>query len=535
MISKVKLILNYRNGYINSSNFFYLLVLLFLCLIFYSSPFLRYPFDAFYHLTEIQKYYGILEVPSDRKLWHFFWARVVDLFNISEFDLFFIAKIIYVVQTCLSFFIIFYFSHVVIRNIFKEIDVVKLKYLSLWSSVIWFTIFATHSMGQHQVWTLWYSINYQITLLLFWYILTLCIILFLEKNSKIKKTVYIFLIVVISILIIKIHAMEFLYFLMYLFIFSLVYYKKLLEFLKKYSIQFFLLIVFGVVFFNNFISSSEIMKSQILIYIRDNSLSPLYSKIIENGQILVNGFNRSFYSVNELMYVIGFFSVLVFIHIIRNRVQKKEVIVNIKFFIFISLTSLFVIIPLTEVSSGIFSLITSLGVVNRLYYSSSLFILLPVSIYYISYHFKTSSFFFMNLVIVLTLVCTYLFSKNYNIVNNNYYKNVQSIKKSIQNKSVSFHLSEENIKIIGKELKILNSEYSKYETPYRKIRFYARVDIAFVLKYIYGEDVYWEGRKSIPDYIRMYNNHISDKNVKTRTVPVLFNIPEEFPKYIPYK
>ena len=65
----------------------------------------------------------------------------------------------------------------------------------------------------------------------------------------------------------------------------------------------------------------------------------------------------------------------------------------------------------------------------------------------------------------------------------------------------------------------------------RPIRYYARADIAFVIKYIFHKNVYWEGRSRNPDYIKMY-----EKNMKTKEFKhILFETPKGFPAYRPYE
>ena len=122
-------------------------------------------------LVFIDDVYRINKVVYKRELWYLFWA---DVFHLSSIEDFFIrARIIHIVQTAICLFSVFFFSRVLIRNIFKDINNIHLNYLSYWSALVWLTIYATFSMVTHQVWVMWYSINYQIALAFFWYITAL--------------------------------------------------------------------------------------------------------------------------------------------------------------------------------------------------------------------------------------------------------------------------------------------------------------------------------------------------------------------------
>ncbi len=226
--------LNIKSLFLSKEANFYYLLGLCLSMLLLTNPFLRYPYDIFYHLISIDKYYETLAIPNGRHLWHFIWAKFFYIFDISNSEVLFRAKIIHILQTYMAFFAVYYFSKVVIRNVFKKIDAIALKYLSFWSVVIWFSIFATFSMNYHLVWNLWYSVNYQITLPLFWYLSALTLVLFLENITIKKKIFFIVQIVILSRFILQAHSMEFLYYLMYMFVFVVIYLDKVFYSFKRY-------------------------------------------------------------------------------------------------------------------------------------------------------------------------------------------------------------------------------------------------------------------------------------------------------------
>jgi len=396
-----------------------------------------------------------------------------------------------------------------------------LKYLSLWSTFIWLTIFATASGTYHQVWMMWYSINYQIALPLFWYMTALTLVLLLEETSVWEKLFFITQILLLSRIILQIHSMEFLYYLMYMAIFGIIYIDKVYLFIKKYF-YLFIPIVLGIGYF---IKNYQPEHSKIFEYLSWEKLPALYEKIMYSGAILLGGYNRAFASINELMYVIAIISIPFIFYILFLSYYKKQHTINVRMLLFIGLTSLFVLIPLYQFSGGLFGMITHTMVVNRLYYSASLFVVLPIIGYYFAQNYQIKLR-YIHLFLALTLVLVYIFSKNSIMVNHNYYKNIQSIKNSFYEKRVGFNLSQEQINTVGKLIKA----YEQNNHAGKEIKFYVRADIAFVIKYIYHKNVYWEGRSRNPDYRKIYEENKSNSKYHH----ILFELPKGFPTYSPY-
>lgn len=478
----------------------------------------------FYHLEQIDKLYEATEISRKKLLWHFFWAKTFYFLNIPNEAILFRATIIHLTQTYIAFFALYFFSHVIIRNLFIKIDKLTLQYLSLWSVLIWFTIFATYSMSHHLVWNMWYSVNYQITLPLFWYITALTLVLIAEETSIRKKIFFILQILIISRFILQAHSMEFLYYFIYLFIFSIIFLDKIIYFTKKYIY----LVIPMLIIITYFITNIQSEVSPILKYLHYEKLPLLYESIVTQGQILTgnnihsHASNRAFVSINELMYLIGFISFIMSLLIVLDKKYKNQLI-NTKMFIFLILTSMLVLIPLFEFSSGLFAIVTRTNIVNRLYYISSLFIVIPVFVYYILYlhHKGKTKLITINITIVFILASVYFYSK-YDISHTqNYYKNIQSIKNSFSREKVGFNLSDEHIHIIGEKLKYYET-HNKIQKP---IYYYARDDISFVIKFIYRKEVLWN-RKGNRDYAVSYE---IDKNDIYHSI--LFETPQNFPAY----
>ena len=80
----------------------------------------------------------------------------------------------------------------------------------------------------------------------------------------------------------------------------------------------------------------------------------------------------------------------------------------------------------------------------------------------------------------------------------------------------------------------------------KEIYYYAREDISFVIKYVYSKKVIFQGRRGSSKYLDYYNNSIVCIKIPRYRVPqkvknngryhlVLFEIPDGFPKYKPFK
>ena len=511
----------------DSQKMFYFLLALSLITILFTYPFMRYPYDIYYHLIHIDKFYDVSEAPNDRFLWHFLWAKIFYFFSIPNSEIFFRAKIIHVLQTYLAFFAVFFFSKVIIKNVFNQINKIILNYLSLWSVIIWFSIFATFSVHYQLAWSLWYSVNYQITLPLFWYMTALTLILFLEETSIQKKIFFIIQILLISRFILQVHSMEYLYYLMHLMVFGIIYIDKVYCLVKKY---FYIAISLGITIIY-FAKKYQPEQSKLFNYLEIDKLPLLYHDIIRQGHLLVGDLNRANASINELMVLIFYLGIIIALIVLRNRLLNVAQFVNLRNFIFIIVTSMFVLLPLYVFSAGLLGIITKTLSVHRFYYSSSIFILLPVFVYYLWYlkDHKNISILKINISLVLIVSSVWFYSKYYT-PNQVYYKNVKSIKNSFFERRIGFHLSKKEIILIGDKIQI----YEKGNKTNKKSLYYARPDIAFVIKYIYRKKVFWEGRYPNPEYIKLYNKSIKNKEHK-KYYRILFEIPSEFPKYERYK
>ncbi len=511
----------------NSENSFYLLLALTAVALLFTNPLLIYPYDVYTHLQWIDRQ-DIGELPSTgRELWHYIWTEIFHFFHIDNRDIFLRAYIIHFTQIFISLFSLLYFGRIFMRSLFVKIDPLELNYLSYWSTLIWFTLFATYSEGLHQVWILWYSVNYQITLPLTFLVTALTISLIFETLTLQRILFYTLLIALLSYFILRAHAMEYLYYLMYMSVLTFVYADKIIKIWRKniyYSIPVTLAVIFGLSYAIYFAKTTAYQKSPIFNYLSFDKIPELLAEINARGGTLLAHYNRVWSSINELMILsLVLISILLILIIYRNY-KKFKCIINIRMAIFLFITSFFIVIPLTKFTGGIASLITYPTVAYRFYYSSLLFLAIPLSVFYIYTILKIKKMYILNILILFTVLGTFYYSKHIS-EKHNYYKNIISIKNAFNKKKMSFNLSNKEIILIGTQLK----HYESLNKTNKKEYYYARDDIAFIIKFIYRKPVQYYRRGSI-NYQKNFYKH---KN--KRYYPILFETPENFPSYQRFK
>jgi hypothetical protein len=113
----------------------------------------------------------------------------------------------------------------------------------------------------------------------------------------------------------------------------------------------------------------------------------------------------------------------------------------------------------------------------------------------------------LNLSFIFVLSSVWTYSK-YETKYQVYYHNVKSIKNSFFEQRIGFNLSPKQIAYIGKEVK---KDIQSNKTG-KEIYYFARADVAFVLKYVYRQEVYWKGRRGYPQY-EDFMKHIKTSKV----------------------
>jgi hypothetical protein len=247
-----------------------------------------------------------------------------------------------------------------------------------------------------------------------------------------------------------------------------------------------------------------------------SNLDDLFENIIQVGKLQVQSYSRSFASLNELIYLSLALISIMLITVFINKHLK----VNIKLLFFLFISSFFVLIPISIFASGIASMLVHEAYINRFYYSSSIFIVLPVFVYYImSLQNLKDMILKVNMAILFILIFILLYSKVFSD-SSNYYKNVISLTNSLSNEKVGLNYSTNYVKIIKNQL----LEY-KQQSRGKKVFYYARGDIAYILKYILKEDNIFIERRELYSKEK-FLIYCKEKDLE----PIVFKTPDNFPK-----
>jgi hypothetical protein len=415
-----------------------------------SFPMMKLRFDIWQHIDHIRSY--VLDPNADvtgRAIWLRLWASVFRLLNVD--DIFTYAVIIHRVQFTLDCVLVYFAAKQLYMAVLKfdanKTEHVKRQWLSslaLGSVFVWLTIIGTYSFFQ-QAWIMWYSVNYQITLPMLFLALGLSVnALTVEQSTKLvlcKALAALALILGIYLF----HAGELAYLLFYIFIGILCFSSKF-KFNWKY-------VLLGAICLGVLLSVLIRMYSDHVPALITLLKNGEYSKILIDIQVkgkwnAVDGGNRFSANWNELYQfsVFAFIPVAVFAWF--NPLQ-----VNPRVLCFVGMSLAFCFIPTFSYSAGLASLVSYDGIVNRYYYASLIFLVLPLFAYFIVINFKTINHPMGVLgMVFITMLSVLMYSKK---INNEgvYFKNVQSIRNSIKTKKIDIGVSDDFISLIGNRVK----------------------------------------------------------------------------------
>ena len=507
---------------------FYLLFTLTFGALFFTHPFMHYPFDIFTHLQWIDAQTYAQSVPGERYFWHYLWAHIFSWLHIGTSEVFLRAHIIHYVQTAAAFLMLFYSSRVVYRELFPDTHTDSLNFMAYWATLLWFTLFANYSMHHHMVWISWYSVTYQITLPMTLLTLALLLPLFTRKMAWYRQAVHLVLIGLLSYLIIRMHAMEYIYFLLYAGVLLLVYMDKIFGFARRHLALASLLllsVLTGFWWLAGILRTSSYRMPELFSYLSLEKIPELYSVILAKGALFTSHFSKASEIMNALVYL-SLFAVAFMLSVALYRHFKPYDTprINLRILIFLAITSLFVFIPLTNVTSGFAIMLTYTDITYRFYYSTLLFLALPASVFYLYRLWEYKQLLLPNVTMAFLIAATLFYSYHFSS-KHNYYKNVYSLLQMFNEKQMHFNLSEKEIASIGKLLQ----KYEQTNTSGKPNCYYARGDIAFVIKFIYQKETDYDRRGHL-DYLQRYKHHNNPA-----CHPVLFQAPKGFPPYVPYR
>jgi hypothetical protein len=446
-----------------------------LLLILSSFPMMKLGFDIWDHVRYLRL---AVEDPSliatlPKKQWYLVWASLFRLFDVT--DIFTFAIVIHRAQFILCCVMVY----IAAKQLFSALLPLKsttsdennwLSSMALSSVFVWLTMIGTFSFFQ-QAWIMWYSVNYQITLPMLILAISLCVNLLTIQQSRELLILKISIVAVLVIGIYAFHAAELAYLIFYFPILILCFgtqYKYRLKYIFFAVILSAMIVAVALKFYTEQVPAlvTHIMHGQYTKILEDINTKGTYNA--------VHGGNRYAANWNELyrlsVYTLGFLGVVGLIVWSRMRVPLidwfKTEQFNRRVFAFLTLSLVFCFIPTFKYSSGLASLITYDAIVNRFYYASFVFLVIPLVGYFLCIHYKKMHHPIGILGIsFLIMICTFIFSAKINSTNV-YADNVRSIARSVLNKKINIGLSDAKIEDISNQLREAEKKFNVDEFIY---------------------------------------------------------------------
>jgi hypothetical protein len=441
-----------------------------------SYPMMKLRFDMWQHIGNIDRLIFDPSAKITRSNWHATWAFIIR--NIGTGDVFTNATIVHRGQFILIGVIIYHAAKLLFSALLPSIEFSGAKKRSQWLSslaissvIVWFTIIGTVSTFQ-QAWIMWYSVNYQITLAFLFLALSLFVNVVALEHRNVSKTIKLASSLFLLVLIYLFHAGELAYLVFYLPILLICFSSK--ENYKKTLV--FMVIIFIVIFFAEKFYTD--IRPNLVKYIFEGDFIKIKNELKIHGTYNIQGGNRYSANWNELY---AFSTIL--IAPIAMFAWRKFNQINKRVLLFITSSLIFCFIPNFKFSAGLASLISYDQIVNRYYFASFVFLLLPLFLYLVSSNFKIIHS--PSLLVLLTLVSiglVFIYSK---MVNNKgvYYQNVKSIINSLDQKRVGLETSTSEIESIGQQIRAAQTQYGT-----ENIIYCSTYDKGHIVKYVYRQE-----------------------------------------------
>jgi len=487
-----------------------------------SHPFLKIPYDMWDHLIKIRNVYDhgrcYLYWPGDQSfmcLWHFLWAGLFKIFRIN--DTFVWAKIIHMSQFILAAGAIYYFSMTVYRILRPAIEKCHLNLVSWMAVLLWFIGNGTHSIIYQQSWIMWYSVNYQgLTMPLFWYMSAIMLRFFFEDASTLKTIFIVLQVIFISAIISAAHPSEQIYFFIHVIILCMIQYKRLLSFRISTYVYIGIAIASVIGFF------ILLFKYQFIpmpIITQKRTISEIISNISWIGFMNVDGgwnrFPNSFSEITILSIALALiYRIYMFIKPERPSIRRC--------FDYLLISScLFLIIPLTKITSGIIGYLTFSETVWRFVFASPWFIFIPMITYRMIDCLKKPAALLIVTVNIIVIISVFLVSKYFTY--QAFYGNVQSLIWSLDANKVDVQYSRADIKNL---LDIMQNHEKHFTQRDKPNLLYIRSDLGIIAKAVFGRDVYM-AKVRMP---QLTMESFYDRKLDKRYNLIDVDIPESFPK-----
>lgn len=355
-----------------------------------SNPFLKIPYDVWQHLLIVLSIHdegrGFIFYPGD--LWHTnpwykAWALVLRQAGID--NLLYMAKVIHTVQFFFAFFLMLYSVSIIMKYLIPNLKSKHGIWLVLLAVSLWFVGNGTHSEAHQQSWIAWYSINYQaVAFPLFWFMGALSVRIISEPEMTGKwLTLNLMLILGAAWIIDQIHALELVFYFIYLGILLLFHPVPAWNIIKKHYwlILPAFMILFAIIIFN--VDIRFTLKDKITA--SNWKLSVLVDQILETGRWYISTpLNRLHSTLSEVaLFSLGV-GLLISGWLLWDRSIRK--IVNTPLFhsqVFATL--IFFLIPVTTIPAGLAGIVTHPLLVYRFFWGAPWFLILPVVIYLMAY------------------------------------------------------------------------------------------------------------------------------------------------------
>jgi hypothetical protein len=441
-----------------------------------SYPMLKLRFDMWQHIGNIDRLIFDPSAKISKSNWHATWAFIIR--NLGPGDVFANATIVHRGQFILIGIIIYQAAKQIFSALLPSIEFSDNKNKGKWLSslaissvIVWFTIIGTVSTYQ-QAWIMWYSVNYQITLAFLFLALALFVNVVAVAQKAISKTVKLVGSLFLLVLIYLFHAGELAYLVFYLPILLLCFSNK-----ENYKKTLIITLIICIVAFIAEKFYTDI-RPALVKYLMDGNFTEISNEINRRGLYLIQGGNRYSGNWNELYALSALLAApTTLIILLRETHINKQVI------LFIVLSLFFCFIPNFKYTSGITALISYDNIVNRYYFASFIFLLLPLFLYLISSHFKiihSPSMLILFTLISIGLVFTYSKMANNRGV---YYQNVKSIINSLDQKRVGIETATAEIESIGQQIKAAQAQYGT-----ENIIYCSTYDKGHIVKYVYRQE-----------------------------------------------
>jgi hypothetical protein len=476
-----------------------------------SYPMMKLRFDIWDHVDRIRSMVIDSSAPSPAKrYWYACWAFVFRLFNIT--DVFIIGTVVHRAQFIVNCVLIYFaaqqvFAPLLSLSKYEPTQKQWLSSLALSSVAVWLTIIGTYSFFQ-QAWIMWYSVNYQITLSMLFLALAFTVNILAMPQVMINVLIKACMALGLLLLVLMFHAGELAYLGFYLPILILCFGSKL-SYKPKYVLAVGAMLLVAVYLSAKFYADQT--PALITHLINRDFIKILQEIKVKGTWNAIHGGNRYAANWNEL-YALSVY-LLFAIGIAVHTPWLKNIAINKRVLWFLLLSLIFCFAPTFVYTSGVLSLVSYDGIVNRYYFASFVYTAVPLVVYIgLKYLRVCKHPIWLFVFVVLLMLGVFIYSK-INRKEGVYYQNVQSIITSIQAKRVNIDVHDDEVESIRSQLIAAEKKYASndfvycgaYESLHLTYYFFQKKNLYF---YRMGNhalaDCYWLAKRDQKHVVYLY-------------------------------